>query len=132
VGKIDLDEKKVAKPEESKQEKLAEKEEKQETEEPKEEPREVIEAKADALKGLTVVGKIELPKEKPVASSDDKPERKKKKRPRRRIAPSESKRSDNKGRGNKRSKIEKEDVSEKEIQEQIKATLAKLSGGKAM
>jgi len=130
VGKIDLDEKKVAKPEESKQEKLEEKEEKQETEEPKEEPREVIEAKADALKGLTVVGKIELPKEKPVASSDDKPERKKKKRPRRRIAPSESKRSDNKGRGNKRSKIEKEDVSEKEIQEQIKATLAKLSGGK--
>ena len=45
----------------------------------KEETRDVIEAKADALKGLTVLGKIELPKEKPVASSDDKPERKKKK-----------------------------------------------------
>ena len=93
-------------------------------------PRKIIEAKADALKGLTVLGKIELPKEKPVASSDDKPERKKKKRPRRRIASADSKKSAQKGRADKRSKIEKEDVSDKEIQEQIKATLAKLSGGK--
>ncbi len=94
-----------------------------------EEPREVIEAKADALKGLTVLGKIELPKEKPVASSDDKPERKKKKRPRKRISPAEARKSDQKGKGRK-GKVEKEDVSDKEIQEQIKATLAKLSGSK--
>jgi translation initiation factor IF-2 len=135
VGKIDLDQKKEEKPvepepEKTVEEKEEEKEGEKEPESPKEEPREVIQAKADALKGLTVLGKIELPKEKPVASSDDKPERKKKKRPRRRIAPSGTKRSDQKGRGDKRSKIEKEDVSEKEIQEQIKATLAKLSGGK--
>ena len=138
VGKIDLDQKKEEKPaesekvvEEKEEEKVVEeKEGEKESESTKEEPREVIQAKADALKGLTVLGKIELPKEKPVASSDDKPERKKKKRPRRRIAPSGTKRSDQKGRGAKRSKIEKEDVSEKEIQEQIKATLAKLSGGK--
>ncbi|WP_225000182.1 translation initiation factor IF-2 [Cesiribacter sp. SM1] len=53
-------------------------------------PEKVIQAKADALKGLTVLGKIELPadrgrggkKDKPVASSDD---RKKKKRLRKRI-----------------------------------------------
>ncbi len=94
-----------------------------------EEPREVIEAKADALKGLTVLGKIELPKEKPVASSDDKPERKKKKRPRKRISPAEARKADQKGKGRK-GKVEKEDVSDKEIQEQIKATLAKLSGSK--
>jgi len=132
VGKIDLDQKKEEKSEEPEPEKIEEKglEEEKEPEALKEEPRVVIKAKADALKGLTVLGKIELPKEKPVASSDDKPERKKKKRPRRRIAPSGTKRPDKKGRGDKRSKIEKEDVSEKEIQEQIKATLAKLSGGK--
>ncbi len=62
------------------------------TEERQEEvqPEKVIQAKADALKGLTVLGKIELPtersrgkKDKPVASSDD---RKKKKRLRKRIA----------------------------------------------
>ncbi len=52
-------------------------------------PKEVIKAKSGKLKGLKVVGKIELPKEKkpndkPVASSDDKKE-KKKKRPRKRI-----------------------------------------------
>ncbi len=46
----------------------------------------VIEAKADKLQGLTVLGKIELPidggkrKHKPVASSDDKDKKKKRKR----------------------------------------------------
>lgn len=50
----------------------------------------VISAKADALKGLTVLGKIELPKDrpkkksKPIASSDEKG-KDKKKRPRKRI-----------------------------------------------
>ncbi|GJM28177.1 MAG: hypothetical protein DHS20C17_08120 [Cyclobacteriaceae bacterium] len=139
VGKIDLETKK--KPETSeppKEEPKIEDKPPEETKKPEEPadavpeelPREVIEAKADALKGLTVLGKIELPKEKPVASSDDKPERKKKKRPRRRIATADSRKSDQRGRSDKRSKIEKEDVSDKEIQEQIKATLAKLSGGK--
>jgi len=50
----------------------------------------VIAAKADSLKGLTVLGKIELPKDKPkkkskpVASSDER-NKEKKKRPRKRI-----------------------------------------------
>ena len=52
-----------------------------------------ISAKADSLKGLTVLGKIELPKEKerkgkkgvkPVASSDDKKEARRGKRPKKR------------------------------------------------
>ncbi len=142
VGKIDLESTKKTtppEPKESQPEQKKEEEAKKEVEPEKpeqtpeaqaEEPREVIEAKADALKGLTVLGKIELPKEKPVASSDDKPERKKKKRPRRRISPAEARKADKKSRSDKRSKIEKEDVSDKEIQEQIKATLAKLSGSK--
>lgn len=103
----------------------------------------VIEAKAETLKGLKVLGKIELPKpiEKPVASSDDSKDKKKKKRPRKRlkkdeprkplavkseVKPRSARRKDNKLRP------KKEEPTEKEIQEQIKATLAKLSGsGKA-
>ncbi len=138
VGKIDLEPTKKPAPEEPKEPAPTEEVKEQTTpastettpETTTEEPRKVIEAKADALKGLTVLGKIELPKEKPVASSDDKPERKKKKRPRRRITPTESRKANQKGRGDRRSKVEKEDVSDKEIQEQIKATLAKLSGSK--
>lgn len=92
------------------------------------EKEEMISAKADKLKGLKVVGKIDLPKEKekkkdqPVASSDDRREKNKKKRPRKRIN-----KPDNRGRGRR---VEKEEPSDKEIQDQIKATLAKLSGGK--
>ncbi|MBL6444983.1 translation initiation factor IF-2 [Fulvivirga sp. 29W222] len=102
--------------------------------EPKAEPEksQVIEAKADKLKGLKVVGKIELPvekdkkKDKPVASSDDRKEQKKKKRPRKRIP-----RQDTQDRGKpRRARAEKEEPSDKEIQDKIKATLAKLSGTK--
>ena len=117
---------------------------------------EVIEAKAETLQGLRVVGKIELPKkiEKPVASSDDSKDKKKKKRPRKRLqredAPTGNVRPASLGPGpgagagagggtssapglkrgkDRRQKIVKEEPSDKEIQEQIKATLAKLSGG---
>lgn len=109
------------------EEKVEKKEEKVEKPAEKEKD-EVIEAKADKLKGLKVVGKIELPKAKekkkdqPVASSDDRKESKKKKRPRKRIA-----RNDNRGKGRR---VEKEEPSDKEIQDKIKATLAKLSGNK--
>jgi len=110
---------------EQKEEKPKEKEE--EPKEAAEEKDSVIEAKADKLKGLKVVGKIELPKAKqkksqPVASSDDRKEQKKKKRPRKRIA-----KSDHKGKGRR---PDKEEPSDKEIQDKIKATLAKLSGNK--
>ena len=107
----------------------------------------VIEAKAETLKGLKVLGKIELPKavEKPVASSDDSKDKKKKKRPRKRLRKEEAsasqgqvqqkgnqdQRGQQKGRKDNRraQRPQKEEPSEKEIQEQIKATLAKLSGG---
>lgn len=102
----------------------------------------VIEAKAETLKGLKVLGKIELPKDtpKPVASSDDSKEKKKKKRPRKRLrkeptaggVTNRAKISQQPGkRKEKKVRHHKEEPSEKEIQEQIKATLAKLSGSKS-
>ena len=115
---------------EKKEEKPAPKEEKVEEKQP--EKTHVIEAKADKLKGLKVVGKIELPverdkkRDKPVASSDDRKEQKKKKRPRKRIPRSEAQ-DRNKP---KRPRTEKEEPTDKEIQDKIKATLAKLSGNK--
>ena len=109
----------------------------QEEEEKKES--EVIKAKADKLQGLNVLGKIELPTEPkkkdkatPVASSD---ERKKKRKRRRRIKDDkpntqQSGRQDNRRGGNKRGAgKKKEEISDKEVQEQIKETLARLSGG---
>jgi translation initiation factor IF-2 len=119
-----------------------------------------IAAKADSLKGLTVLGKIDLPKEKerkgkkgvkPVASSDDKKEARRGKRPRKRIAgnkpqdakagggpnqgrgPGSGQQGQNRGGGNDRNRgrkgrVEKAEPTEKEIQEQIKQTMARLSG----
>ena len=99
---------------------------------------EVIKARADKLKGLKVVDKINLPaerekkKEQPVASSDARDDAGRKKRPRKRIAtPGGDSRRDNRnkgGGGKPAPRVQKEEPSEKEIQEQIKATLAKLSG----
>ncbi|MDX5421537.1 MAG: translation initiation factor IF-2 [Hymenobacteraceae bacterium] len=127
---------------------------------------EQITAKADQLKGLTVLGKIELPVEsrrkgsKPVASSDEKRGKKKKRKrimvateggqqgqqqqgqqgqrpqggPQQGGRPDRGPRPGKPGKGGPRNapsaKPEKAEVSDKEIQEQIKATLAKLSGGK--
>ena len=107
---------------------------------PEKKVQETINARANTLKGLTVLGKIELPEErkpKPVASSD---ERKKKRKRRRRIKSDEGSPVANRpnttapGRGadkkgGKKSTKKKEDISDKEVQEQIKETLAKLSGG---
>ena len=130
VGKIDLEiEKKktesgpVAEIKEKKEEPVVEKQPEQE----------LIKAKADRLQGLKVVDKIELPAEKkkdqPVASSDLRNEQKK--RPRKRIIPpNESSRGA--GPGQKRPlppRTQKAEPTEKEIQDQIRATLAKLSGG---
>ncbi|PSL04419.1 translation initiation factor 2 (bIF-2) [Cecembia rubra] len=123
----------------------------------------VIAAKADSLKGLTVLGKIELPtdrskkKGKPVASSDERG-KDKKKRPRKRIdkagpdRPVEASKSpqqqqqqgrpdqsgqrdrDRKGKGKSApqqnvSRVQKAEPTQKEIQDQIKQTLARLQGG---
>lgn len=137
VGKIELEKK--AKAEEKVEEKVEERkseapEAKKEEQKPEQE---VIKARADKLKGLKVVDRIELPaekkKEQPVASSDLKDDAKKGKRPRKRIITP----GDDKGQGGQRprggrpmpQRTQKEEPSEKEIQDQIRATLAKLSGG---
>jgi len=126
-------------------------------------PSPVISAKADALKGLTVLGKIELPAErskkkgKPVASSDEKG-KEKKKRPRKRIdkaggpdrpvdaskgpqgarpapgaRPGPGGQRDRKGKGRgpaqNTGRVQKAEPTQKEIQDQIKQTLARLQGG---
>ncbi len=113
---------------------------------------EIIKAKADTLKGLTVVDKIELPvekpfkKSKPIVSAEEAKEEKKKKKKRKRIKKEkldakvaiqepkkELKDKDAKDKfkekDKKKLRFEKEEVSEKEIQEQIKATLARMGGG---
>lgn len=87
---------------------------------------ELIKAKAGKLQGLKVVDKIELPEEKKSSSSAQDDARKK--RPRKRIVsvPNEK---DRHIPGAKRTMPGKGEPSEKEIQDQIRATLAKLSGG---
>lgn len=96
---------------------------------------ELIKAKADKLSGPTVLGKIELPVDrkpkgkKPVASSDDASKRKRK-----RISKVDVKKEGNrKGgkfqKGGKKPFEKKPELSEKDIQKEIKETLAKLSGG---
>ncbi len=131
--KAEVEEKTEEKVEVPKEEKVEDTVSKKE-EEPKAEEKEddkLIEAKADKLQGLKVVGKIDLPtpkdkKSKPVASSDDR-KQEKKKRPRKRM----DTRPDNRRSGQpNKPRVEKEEPSEKEIQDKIKATLAKLSGGK--
>lgn len=117
-----------------------------ESAEEKQPEQELIKARADKLKGLKVVDKIDLPVEKkketaPVASSDLKEDRKGK-RPRKRIATEQQPQTPGQrggirpqppqrgGRGQAPGpRVQKEEPSEKEIQDQIKATLAKLSGG---
>ena len=131
-------------------------------------PEELISAKADSLKGLTVLGKIELPTDRskkkggPVASSDERG--KDKKRPRKRIdskpgapnpvgpAPSPQNRpQEQRGAkpgqpsrpgqparpgqprpagGSPQQRIQKAEPTPKEIQDQIKQTLARLQGNK--
>ncbi|MEQ9216923.1 MAG: translation initiation factor IF-2 [Cyclobacteriaceae bacterium] len=123
------------------EEAVEEKAKEEKTEKAEEKPEDkTIKAKGDSLKGLTVLGKIDLPAEKkkpkPVASSDENKERKKK-RPRKRIqgaTPHEGGRDQRRPQGQgggRRDQRKTEELSDKEIQDKIKATLAKLSGGKS-
>ena len=111
---------------------------------------ETIKAKADSLSGLKVLGKIELPtkKEKPKQEQNrgNQSAADKKKRPRKRIqskpehpnnrggAPATGggdRRGSNRGGGaDSRKRVPKEELTDKQIQDQIKETLARLSGGK--
>ncbi len=111
-------------------------------EKPKED--EVVKAKAQKLNGPTIVGKIDLPanggrkkKPKPVASSDqsketENPRKKKRKRISRPTPGGAQQPRDHKGkptRGGKRGPDVKKEVTEEDIQKEIKETLARLSGG---
>lgn len=132
------------KPKEEKKEEAPKAKEKTEGE--GEKPKEgTIRAEAESLKGLTVLGKIELPKDdkrkkkpKPVASSDEsKAGKGKKKRRRIKRDPSDNS-GGNRNQGGKPGKgkkggskrIKKEEPTEAEIQEQIKQTMARLQGKK--
>ncbi len=118
---------------------------------------ELIKAKADKLQGLKVVDRIELPvekkKEQPVASSDPRAAAAaQQKRPRKRLPPTPGQGGQGQQGGGNRPggytpqpsqgqgggsqfkrplapRTPKAEPTEKEIQDQIKATLAKLSGG---
>ncbi|MEQ8423422.1 MAG: translation initiation factor IF-2 N-terminal domain-containing protein, partial [Cyclobacteriaceae bacterium] len=136
VGKIDLDKKKTKdepeKTEESAKAKESAAEVKAEIEKPEEKKKEeIIKARADKLQGLRVVDRIELPaekkKEQPVASSDKRDEARKR-RPRKRITTVKDDRGGNKGKKPFTQRPQKAEPTEKEIQEQVRATLAKLSG----
>lgn len=124
LGKIDLETKKK----EAAASPTAEAKEAPKVPEPEKAPElELIKAKAGKLAGLKVVDKIELPKEKqpsPAAADDAR-----KKRPRKRIIAV----ANDKGRGaavpGAKRPPSKGEPTEKEIQDQIRATLAKLSGG---
>ncbi|MEJ0031288.1 MAG: translation initiation factor IF-2 [Bacteroidota bacterium] len=150
VGKIELEpEKKVVeKPKEKEPEVVAPPPvEKKVTPKPPEPPvvvpekqqeQELIKAKATKLQGLNVVGKIELPQEKekkkeqPVASSDIRKDQDRQKRPRKRLPPNVQQGGGHQQGGNKRPlppRTQKQEPTEKEIQDQIRSTLAKLSGG---
>lgn len=106
-------------------------------EEKKEEESEVIKPKYEKLGGLTIKGKIKLPDPpapKKVASSGGKPEDNQRKK-RKRTVKSGPVQSGNygKGRYNKTGAGKddaKDEITEKEIQDKIKATLAKLGGNK--
>jgi translation initiation factor IF-2 len=114
---------------------------------------ELIKARADKLQGLKVVDRIQLPVEKkkdaPVASSDLQKDNKAK-RPRKRISSFENQPGGQQGHGGQQGgppkgprpqqppqqrrpaappRVQKAEPTEKEIQDQIRATLAKLSGG---
>lgn len=143
LGKIDLDKGKK-KPEPKKEEPKAEEQPKAEEKKPEASEAEpanegkVIEAKGDKLKGLKVLGKIELPKTPLKKKDDDKNKQgggDKQKRPRKRIQKARVERANDKGgarKGNQRQdkkRVPKEELTDKQIQEQIKETLARLSGG---
>ena len=93
---------------------------------------EMIKAKADKLQGLKVLDKIQLPVEKEKRKDQSPSEDDKRKRPRKRLpTPAEQSRGVKPVAGVKGGvgRTDRAEPSEKEVQDQIRATLAKLSGG---
>lgn len=151
--KVEEEKPKAAEPkpkvEEPKKEEPVKKEEPKEekaSQAPKEEPKneepkeakvpqkeEMVRAATPELRGLKVLGKIdtkkfEKPKKSTTKTTDNKDNKGKRKRTRTKIKAKANVRGQNKGRG-KSKKEEIKEVSQKEIDEKIKATMARLSGG---
>ena len=110
---------------------------------PKAVPPEMVRAETPELKGLKVVGKISMDKitpKKKAENKSDKPSTNapKRKRKRKKVSTGTNRpntqrsggNNQNRGGGNRRPPAkEKEGVSQKEVDDKIKATMAKLSGG---
>jgi len=149
VGKVDLD---ALKPKKTAKKAAATKKEEKpvaetpkaasapeaKTEAPKEEkpeaPKEpeVVRAKAEKLSGPTVVGKIELPVERKKTSSKPAEDGKRKRVRVKKVDVSKAGGAgnrDTRGRG-RRANEPKKEVSKEDIQKEIRATLARMSGGK--
>ncbi|MBM71154.1 MAG: translation initiation factor IF-2 [Crocinitomicaceae bacterium] len=95
-----------------------------------EESSDIVKPKVDKLSGPKVVGKIELPVEKPKSSDDGKRKRVRvKKVDVKKQANASRQNNKNKKKGNKVGYVKKE-VSQEDIQKEIRETLARLSGGK--
>ena len=149
VGKIDLETKKSKKKEEPKEEvvdeappeeseKVAPEPEEKEKAKPKKE--EIIRAETPQLKGLKILGKIDSsklqePKSKKKAEKDtkagdkDDAAKRRRKRKRRKVSAADVIKKDVRARGGRRGRDEVKEVSQKEIDEKIKATMARLKGG---
>ena len=147
MGSLDLDElspearkKKVAEEKEKKEKEEAEAAAKKKADEDAAKKKadeeaaegEVIKAKVDKLAGAKVLGKMELPVEKPrekkpVATSNDSADKKRKRKRVRRPVQGES--GGKSGGGNRGGREKKPELTDEEIQKQIKETLARLSGG---
>jgi translation initiation factor IF-2 len=95
---------------------------------------EVHKTKAPTLKGLKVQGKIDLKKfekKKKKKEEDKKDSPTKRKRRRRKVVPNVKNKGQRRGpKGKRKGRDEPQEISQKEIEEKIKATMARISGGK--
>ena len=140
VGKVDLDalkpkKKKAANEEPSKEEAAqdatAASATPAEDAKPEATEAEVVRAKAEKLSGPTVVGKIELPVEKKRTSSKTAEDGKRKRVRVKKVDVSKAGGPGNRQAGTRGKRNEpKKEVSQEDIQKEIRATLARLSGGK--
>lgn len=137
VGKVDLDalkSKKAAKKEEASKEEPkpeAKPEAPKQEEKPQSAEPEVVRAKAEKLSGPTVVGKIELPVEKKKSAGKTGEDGKRKRVRVKKVDVSKAGGPGNRQAGTRGKRNEpKKEVSQEDIQKEIRATLARLSGGK--
>ena len=139
VGKVDLDalkpkKKKAANEEPSKEEAAqdatAASATPAEDAKPEAPEAEVVRAKAEKLSGPTVVGKIELPVEKKRTASKSNDEGKRKRVRVKKVDVSKAGGQAKETRGRGRRNEPKQEVSKEDIQKEIRATLARMSGGK--